>query len=956
MLPVVKLVLILLFSMASFADVLSPPLPNFDYTQNPNTIQWKQIETDHFQLIFPVEIEKEAQRVLHTLETVYPYVIRSLDKIPKKIPLVLQNQPSVSNGFVTLAPYRSEWVMIPGLDPIFSNTEWLKTLSIHEFRHVVQYARGRSSGFNKFLYLILGEQGQAIGLNLALPPWYFEGDAVGIETALTSGGRGRLPRFEREIRAILLSGKKYEYDQAHLRSYKNFIPNHYVYGYFYTSKMREKYGDKFLTDLSDEAVERSYNPFAVYRAFENLTGESFEIFYENLMSEMKAKWEEKLSLITPSPQYIYPVKDFKTWTNYEYPQPQVDGKIFSLKSGLGDIQQFVLTGDDGLEEVIHYPAPITDPSPLKLRHGMVAYGEVEVDSRFSVRDYQQINVLNVESKKIIRSWPKTKWRRPVLSHSGKNLAVIEWNEKQEQIIRILSVETGELVQSLPFPAGDVITSLDWKSDDGSLFLITKDRQDMMGIYRLNLDRTTIETVLNPSPVTLHGLNVYEDWILYESPESGIDNIYALNPLTFEKKQITSSKVGAYAPQVFQGTLFYNEYTVDGMRVTRKEGNWLDQYASSNSFVPYYEAIKGFENKGNLGEKILTTSVDKPVSEYYQSKEALNLHSWTILAPPLGSSVIAQGMSRDILNNTSLTFGADYDLNDHTVKGFTSLNWNYHYPVFDFGVAYGGRKKEVKFSDGSKTDRYWEEGTAEVGMTLPWVKYAGRFLNSASVRFFDSFIKVTNKVTNDRSELSDGALHAPGIQAAFATLSRRSARDLFPHWGASIRYHGQWANDVTGDNNQGRIQSIDSKFYLPGLMNHHSFYHQVGYERQEDKDYRFNTRIIYPRGFDNDFFKEFTKYSANYTLPIFYPDSDWDGWVYWKRIIANVYYDHLVGNPPYAGMERNYASYGWELMFENHYLRIMYLPITLGLRQNNRIHGPKNDFSEFQLFIQAFGAF
>ncbi len=214
----VKWLSLLVFTSLCYADVLAPPMPMNDFTQNPSSIVWKQIETEHFHIIFPEEIEKEAQRVTHTLETIYPHVTRSLDKAPRKLPLVLQNQASVSNGFVTLAPWRSEWAMIPGLEPIFSNTEWLKTLSIHEFRHAVQYGRGLS-GFNKFLYILMGEQGQALGTNIALPPWYFEGDAVGTETALTNGGRGRLPRFEREIRAILQSDKKYEYDQAHLRSY-----------------------------------------------------------------------------------------------------------------------------------------------------------------------------------------------------------------------------------------------------------------------------------------------------------------------------------------------------------------------------------------------------------------------------------------------------------------------------------------------------------------------------------------------------------------------------------------------------------------------------------------------------------------------------------------------------------------------------------------------------------------
>src|SRR5690606_11521354 len=114
---------------------------------------------------------------------------------------------------------------------------------------------------------------------LTLPPWFFEGDAVGIETALTDGGRGRLPDLERELRTLLLSGKDFNYDKAHLGSYEDRIPNHYVYGYFLTTQYRNQYGDLFLSRLANRSADTSYNPLSFYNASAALTGESFEEFY-----------------------------------------------------------------------------------------------------------------------------------------------------------------------------------------------------------------------------------------------------------------------------------------------------------------------------------------------------------------------------------------------------------------------------------------------------------------------------------------------------------------------------------------------------------------------------------------------------------------------------------------------------------------------------------------------------
>jgi hypothetical protein len=100
--------LILMFSLQVFGNVIEGPAVGVDFQQNPSDIEWKHISTDHFDIIFPDDIESEAQRVAHLLERAYPYVTRSLEVKPAKIPLILQNQSVQSNGFVTLAPRSSE--------------------------------------------------------------------------------------------------------------------------------------------------------------------------------------------------------------------------------------------------------------------------------------------------------------------------------------------------------------------------------------------------------------------------------------------------------------------------------------------------------------------------------------------------------------------------------------------------------------------------------------------------------------------------------------------------------------------------------------------------------------------------------------------------------------------------------------------------------------------------------
>ena len=60
--------------------------------QNPPGIDWKKIDTEHFEVIFPPEITRDAQRVANTLEYVYEPVAKTLAEKPGKISVLLSNR------------------------------------------------------------------------------------------------------------------------------------------------------------------------------------------------------------------------------------------------------------------------------------------------------------------------------------------------------------------------------------------------------------------------------------------------------------------------------------------------------------------------------------------------------------------------------------------------------------------------------------------------------------------------------------------------------------------------------------------------------------------------------------------------------------------------------------------------------------------------------------------------
>jgi predicted transport protein len=934
------LALILLLSVSTFASVIEAPEIGVDFQQNPSGIDWQHITTDHFDIIFPKEIGPDAQRVAHLLEKAYPFVTRSLEVKPVRIPLILQNQSVQSNGFVTLAPRRSEWYVTPSIDPEVNNTEWLKTLSIHEFRHVVQFQKTRQ-GFNKFLAVLLGEIGQGLGLGLTLPPWFFEGDAVGMETALTRGGRGRLPMFDRDLRTLLLSGKNWNYDKAHLGSYDDYIPNHYVYGYFYTSFMRNKYGDLFLSHLTDASAQRSYNPLTFYNASEELTNQKFEKFYKEVMRDLIKEWKAKADLLSPTPYTVKSLQRRFGWTNYYYPQVTEDKKVLALKKGLSFIEQFVLL--DGKEEKsLFYPASLQNEYPYKLRNGKFAFVEAEVDPRWGYRDYSRIRVFDLNSKKFVLSKGKTKARLAVLDHSGDKMVYIDWHDYQSQDIVVLD-NRGKEILRIPHPPEEVITSIDWLNQEDLVF-VSKDRSDLKAIMKLNLNTLTVSTLLEKDLTNIGHVSVEEDHIFYESPKSGIDNIWLLT--NEGPRQITSALFGSYAPDISDGKLVYNDYTVNGMNVVEKTHSWEEEQKSSDSFYPIYEKFAASENFDALESEYLKTETRK-VKKYSQFKHAVNLHSWVLLAPPLSSTITVMGFSQDVLNKFSLQAGVQYNLNEQTTQGFVGASWSHLYPVFDLRGAYGNRRQDISLS-GRSFENKWEEGTFEAGVQIPWRYLKGRFTHAFTTRAFSKIIKVTNKITSDRSEVSDGALFSPGIQLSYSVYSRLARRDINPAWAFFLNAQAEEGKDITGNGMKGSLQSVDSRVYLPGLWHHHSFYHQMAYERQRNDSYEYASFVMYPRGTRSIFLQELNKYSANYTMPLFYPDWNLSRYFYLKRVSMNLFYDQLNGR--YFTTSYKAASTGWEVISEMNFVRI-FIPLSIGVRGSYVLDGIKKE-SNYEIFLAS----
>ncbi|HKO81887.1 MAG TPA: hypothetical protein VJU78_15885, partial [Chitinophagaceae bacterium] len=216
----------------------------------PPSVKWKQINTDSARIIFPGGLDSQAQRVASLIHYQAGQKPVALGGQLKKINIVLQNQTTISNGYVGLGPFRSEFYLTPFQNNFEQGSlSWVDQLSIHEYRHVQQFNNFRN-GLSKLMRGLFGEEGYSLAVNASIPDWFFEGDAVYNETVLSQQGRGRLPLFMNAYPALWQAGKKYSWMKLRNGSLKDYVPDHYNLGYPLVNYGYEKYGLDFWSKVT----------------------------------------------------------------------------------------------------------------------------------------------------------------------------------------------------------------------------------------------------------------------------------------------------------------------------------------------------------------------------------------------------------------------------------------------------------------------------------------------------------------------------------------------------------------------------------------------------------------------------------------------------------------------------------------------------------------------------------
>jgi hypothetical protein len=947
--------LVLLASLSTWAQSL-PVLE-----QNPFSLRWYQVKTPHFRMLYPEGLDTTAQRTIQRLESLYEPVSATLGRKPRPISVVLQNQTTGSNGFVTLYPRRSEFFAVPPQDPgLLGTYNWLDLLAVHEFRHVVQYDKALQ-GYGRVLYTLLGNAGLFFPV-ITVPDWFAEGDAVGTETVLSTSGRGRIPNFDLGMRANLLAGRRFDYPKAVGGSYRDNVPNHYVLGYFLTTYLKREYGPDVWGRVLDRNYRRFPWPFAFSASIKNETGLRTEDLYQKAMDDLTEVWKQQQASLTVTPATNFPVRAEQqnsrrpVFTNYQHPQFLTDSTVVCVKSGLGDTPRLVILDRNGREQPLFVQGFPNDPDMLSAKNNTVFWIEFGYDPRWGQRVYSNVQRLDVSSGQYTHLTKKTRYTAVAVSPDTSRLVVVENTTGYKTRLCILNARTGKLLKVLPNPDNEFYLHPRWRDNQTVVTVALRDRQktiqsiDVATGKQTDLLPRANENISHPQP--------WGNYVLYNSPRSGIDNIYAVDVRSKQIFQVTSRPLAAYHAAVSPSgaKLAFDDFNATGYRIadmTLTPDTWKPVSGSPSRRdqtqpVQFFGKLPQLDPVAAQGRRILADSVPATKSlvarRFNRLAHALNVYSWGPVVGSTGQALSVGLNSQDILGTTQLSVGYGYNQAERVGNFFANLSYQALYPIIDLSFQHGNRSTSIYIDrdqrgplDSLRMDQ-WQYNQLTAGIRLPLNLTNSKYRQSMNLSAYYNYIHITG-YDLPRRYITDvgfaGSLNALTYGFNYSRLLRMSSRDLLYRWGQTIAV--TYRTTPFGGRLSAQQLGIQANLFFPGFAKHHSIRLRGGYQQQRATDtYRFSPLIFYPRGQSYVSDNEILAGSAEYHFPV--ADTHWSlgRFVYVQRIKASAFFDAANGQsvlptaPTTSRYQQSYQTTGLNVSFIFNALRLR-TPFEVGAR-------------------------
>jgi len=909
--------------------------------QDPAGLKWMQIKTDRFKIIYPEIYGKEGIEFARALDRAYLNMSPEYKAGKFRIPVIIHNCTTQSNGYVAWAPKRMEIYPTPEQNsiPLDNNTQ----LALHELTHVFQMET-LNKGFSGVMSVLVGQQFPGV-VSALVPLWFMEGDAVYNESVFSASGRGRSAAFQKYLKAISIEkGKMYKYDKLLNGSYRHFVPDHYQSGYQMVAWSRLKYDSQLWNKALLFTANAPLLADPLTLSLWHNTRKVERTLAKETFDTLAKIWNDEKAINKPLNYNILNPSKAKKYINYYSPVKIADNTYAAIRTSLSDPPVFVLINtSDSTEKVIQSPGNLY-PFVISCGRKTLVWVETQTDPRWDNRNYSVIKLMDTRDRVIKQlSW-KSRYMSAAISPDAKMIAATENTIENRNNLVLLSAGTGRVIKTIPVPENAYLQKPQW-SDDGSKICMITLTGNGEGIISFRPADWSWQKLINESPTDYQSAVIRHDSLFFVSSASGTENIYVLPP---DKKIriITNSSFGATDPLPVGNRIIFTDYSSSGNNLCYTEINRLNDDDLTERLETAF-IIDRIKPQGSKIDEPLLSGTYVPV-RYKKWQHLLGFHSWMpfyadieeIKADP---TAVRPGFTLFSQNQLStLTTSTGYEYYDGLHKVHSTVKWEGWYPVYEGRINYGDRPAIFKQDNNTADPAEVDPGINFTNtLSLPLHFSTGKFHQflqpSFSSLYQNNYIHI-----KEESRYDYGQTQLTG-RIYFYNSRNSSMRDIYPRLAQVVDLNFSiypWDKDFYGS-----VTSLQTSFFFPGIFANNVLRLRYENEFLTTAKFLMPNRIHFPRGYKNIISEEISFISCDYKAPLIYPDFNIASLLYLKRIRAGIFYDFARGRNNYylqrtssGGLAVDYvhkygesfSSWGGEILADFHVLRIPYM-ISAGVQ-------------------------
>ncbi len=927
-------------------------LPLFSHAQNfggvPPGKSWGIKGNDDIDVIYDKGTDGIADTVLSIVDWINHHDPYSLGDRRENVKIVLRNENLTSNGFVAHVPFRSEFYLYGAQNPnVLGYSDWIRLLTLHEYRHVIQYSNLRW-GISSIVGKVFGDAAQGGLFNLLVPDWFTEGDAVFYESAITGSGRGQLPAFSADFRALLLADKKYSYGKYRNGSFKDLVPNEYVYGFMLTGFGYKNFPDTFWREVMRETsnLKGLFLPFK--KAVQKGSGLKLTEFHEAMLEEYQ--------------QYLYDNTDTAVHTDLDLlpPSNQIKNEIQLVIDSSG--QKYMLENSfdetntvyklDGDKKKKIFTMGRTSDPYLVLRGSGIYFTNTEVHSRWTNLEFGDIYTYDINSDKVYRITKGKKYlsvdyqpgtRRYLAVQAGRN-----------GINTVVTFREGEdVVDTLLKDTGTYYSYPHWLDDNGNEFVFTGRKQGQMFLQLHDITSGETKYLIPPTRETISRPFVSDAGIYFSSSRSGIDNIYFYEIESQQTFPATFEPIGAYNPTIDinhsssggEKNLYYSSKTAYGERIQVSPLRESSLRSNSMAAVPALEPFYVNRNPEVMVDKIQTSDpihyVGKP---YIPARHLIHFHS--LYLEPSNTTSRLSLLSNDYLNTTRASLYGRFIKSDRSFELGAEMTYAALYPELTInGNHRMNRRLSIQVDNESYTIRK-SESSLNAALSVP--------LNF-SRRQYIHLLRFTGQYgwTKEHFDPNDPAL--PGrinieprlfqnglFNVDWALQRLKAYRNIFPRWGVT----GTLLAKRSFSPSESWLLYAEQGYNIPGLFRNDGF--KIRWQVQRNSRLANNflpyeLKTTHNLNYDYSTFHTGGLITLNYLFPLAYPEISIPHVIYTKRIAMNLFTEHFLSNT------REVTWSGVDVLLTARYFNL--LDFTAGIRFSRNWNQGSEPYTWSAVFLQ-----